>query len=135
MRVSRDSPWHCGGRAMSPTVERVLNGALRRVLDVFAPDSVAPSDPREARLLPGAGAAPATPEERLIVEALASAGPVPMDALVIAVSNALYRDELSEGGNDADLSLLGAGVFMPDVLRALEAGDGRLWTLSVAAHR
>ena len=120
---------------MSPTVERVLNGALRRVLDVFAPDSVAHSDPREARLLPAAGAAPATPEEQLIVEALASAGPVPVDALVAAVSNALYRDELSEGGNDADLSLLGAGVFMPDVLRALEAGDGRLWTLSVVAHR
>jgi hypothetical protein len=119
---------------MSPVVTRVLNGALRRVLDVFAPDSVANSDPRVARLLPGAVAAPETPEERLIMEALASAGRLSVDVLVATVADALYRDELAEGGNDADLSLLGSGVFMPDVLHALESGDGRLWTLSVAAH-
>ena len=119
---------------MSPTVTRVLSGALRRVLDVFAPDRVANSDPRVARLLHGAVAAPRTPEERFIVEALASTGRLSVNALVAAVADALYRDELAEGGNDADLSLLGSGVFMPDVLHALEAGDGRLWTLSVAAR-
>jgi hypothetical protein len=119
---------------MSPTMTRVLNGALQRVLDVFAPDTVANADPREARLRPGAIAAPKTTEERLIVEALAGAGRLTVDALVATVSDALYREELSEGGHDTDLSLLGAGVFVPDVLHALEAGDGRLWTLSVAAR-
>jgi hypothetical protein len=119
---------------MSPVVTRVLNGALQRVLDVFAPDSVASADPREARLLPGAVAAPETDEERLIVEALGASGRLPVDALVATVADTLYREELSEGGQDADLSLLGASVFIPDVRHALEAGDGRLWTLAVAAR-
>jgi hypothetical protein len=118
---------------MTPAVTRVLNGALRRVLDVFSPDSIADSDPRIARLLPAAVAAPETTEERLIVETLANTGRLAVDALVAAVADALYREELVEGGNDADLSLLGASVFIPDVLHALEAGDGRLWALSVAA--
>ena len=85
-------------------------------------------DAREARLLPGA--TPATPEERLIADTLAGAERIDVDAVVDAVSASLYRQELQDGGSAAELSLLGSRVFVPDVLRALEAGDGRLWILS-----
>jgi hypothetical protein len=113
------------GYEVSAAVGRVLDGALGLVRNVLCAQA---ATQRQARLLPGA--TPDTPEERLIADKLAGAERVDVDAVVDAVSTALYRQELDEGGSAAELSLLGSRVFVPDVLRALEGGDGRLWALS-----
>lgn len=115
---------------MSPTITRAINHAVRRALHVLRAADVGDSNPSEACLLTGGSAAPTTLEERLIVEALAGPGRLRVDALVPLVAAVLYREELRHGGSAADLGLFGARVFVPDVLRALEAGNGRLWTIS-----
>jgi hypothetical protein len=119
---------------LSSTDTRVLNGTLRRVRDVFGAAEVAQHDPREVRLLPGALAAATTAEEALVLAILAPTGRLPVDALVGAAATAFYDEELRQGGSDAELSLLGSDVFVPEVVRTLQAGDDRLWTLLLPAE-
>lgn len=85
---------------------------------------------REVRLLASApGPAAASPEERLIAATLESAGPLPSDELVSRVSSMLYREQRRQGVWADDLGVLGASLFAGDVEHALQAGNGRLWTI------
>lgn len=71
-----------------------------------------------------------TLEECLIVRELGDAAPRTVDNLVAGISRTLYREEWQRGGWAADIAMLGPNLFAPDVARALEAGNGDLWTIT-----
>jgi hypothetical protein len=87
----------------------------------------------EVRLLASPTRAPGTPLERLLVDTVAAQGPLARRVLVSRAALALYREELADGGWLADLGLLGERAFVPEVVRALEAGRGVLWEVENAA--
>jgi hypothetical protein len=117
---------------MSIAITRVVGGAMRRALGARRQENDLPPDRREVSLLPGASAAPEALEHRLIVDTLGRHGQLRIGALVELVATAVYRDTLRGGGSVADLGVFGPRVFVPDVLNALEAGNGSLWTISAA---
>ncbi len=113
------------------SLARAINGAVRGVLGRRG--SARSDDPREVHLLARAAGAPMTLEERLIVEALAGAGSLRLAELVSRAAHALYREEQRLGAGAADIGIFGSRLFAPDVARALEAGNGRLWTITARA--
>ena len=86
-------------------------------------------DEASVRLFATPARAPGTPIERLLVDTLLARGPLARHALVSHVATALYREELAHGGWLADLGILGARPFVPDVARALETARGVLWEI------
>ena len=87
------------------------------------------------RLLAEPARAPETPIEHVLVNTLAVTGPLAPAALVSLAARALYRQELAQGGGLVDLGLLGEGLFVPDVTRALEAAHGVLWQIEAERRR
>ena len=87
------------------------------------------------RLLAAPTRAPETPIERVLVDMLAAKGPLSRRGLVSHAALALYRDELAGGGWAADLGILGERPFVPEVIRALQAGRGVLWEIETPACR
>ena len=79
------------------------------------------------RLLGDQGRSPGTPFEQLVVAALQRHGAMPFRALAVEVARDLYLDELRQGAWATDIGLLGDGLFVPEVAREVEAGNGRLW--------
>jgi hypothetical protein len=110
----------------------VLRTIVRRVRRAFSKVGSAPDtgDLRQVRLLTGTKRSPLTPEECLIVRELGGAEPRAVDDLVASVSRTLYREEWRRGGWIADIGIFGPNLFAPDVRRALEAGNGQLWTIT-----
>jgi hypothetical protein len=113
-------------------ITRVVT-SVRRGLDALRTGSRRDDDPREVRLLAGAATLPAALEYRLIVEALADREQLPIGALIDRVAVAVYRETLQEDGSAADLGVFGPRIFAPDIRHILEAGNGRLWTISSPA--
>ena len=106
---------------MSPAARlAVWRGALRG-------DLSRASDRAGVRLLVEPARPPMTPVERLVVDTLATRGPLSRSALVSAVARALYRDELARSGWLAALGFFSETVFTADVARALDGARGVLW--------
>jgi hypothetical protein len=114
------------------TTFMVLRTILRRVGRAFGKVGSAPDtgDLRQVRPLTGARRSPLTPEECLIVRELGGAEPRAVDDLVAIVSRTLYREDWRRGGWIVDIGIFGPNLFAPDVVRALEAGNGQLWTIT-----
>ncbi len=81
------------------------------------------------RLLGDQGRSPATPFEQLVVAALQRRGALPLRALAVHVAKDLYLDELRNGTWAADIGLFGASLFVPEVAREVEAGNGGPWRI------
>lgn len=115
---------------MIATFLRAITEPVRRAIGPRCPAAGA-SDRRQVRLVVDPALdVPLTPDERLIVRALAVAGPVAVDKLASVVSHMVYRQVWGRGGWCADIGMLSSRVLAGDVARALVAGDGRLWTIS-----
>jgi hypothetical protein len=56
-------------------------------------------------------------------------GSIPFHVLVNRVAVELYQKELAEGGWLLDLAVTGSRLFVPDVRKEIEAGNGRLWQI------
>ena len=78
--------------------------------------------------------APEGTEERLILAELGRGGALGIDALVDRVARALYEGEQRRGAWAADIGVFGPTLFESEVRRALQAGDGRLWTITAPPH-
>lgn len=72
---------------------------------------------------------PVTPVEQLAVATLTRDGTMSFKRLVEQVALDLYREMLRSGGWAVDIGIFGTNLFVPDVARELEAGDGTLWRL------
>ncbi len=115
----------------------VLRTIVRRVRRAFGAVGSAPDagDLRQVRLLADTRRSPITLEERLIVRELEGAEPRAVDDLVVSISRTLYREEWQRGGWTADIGIFGPTLFAPDIARALEAGNGQLWTITQRSPR
>ncbi|MBI4247552.1 MAG: hypothetical protein HY614_10250 [Candidatus Rokubacteria bacterium] len=81
------------------------------------------------RLVEPAGRLPTSEIERLAAGRLARDSSVAFDVLAAHVAAEIYRRALQRGGWVVDLGLVGSSVFVPDVVRELEAAAGVLWTI------
>jgi hypothetical protein len=72
---------------------------------------------------------PQTRVEEIVVSMLSTKQQIPLSELAEQLAEALYRDELRNGGWVADLGLLGSGAFVADALHEINTGDGRLWNV------
>lgn len=81
------------------------------------------------RLLEPLRRSPTSPVEQLAVNILRQEGSISFELLVEYVVSDLYREELDRGAWTLDIGLLGKGLFVPDVVRGLKAGDGILWQI------
>jgi len=81
------------------------------------------------RLLEAGRRPPLTPVERLAVSALRREGALPLTLLAERVARDLYVEGLRHGGWVLDIGVFGQDVFVPDVIRELEAADGILWEI------
>jgi hypothetical protein len=115
---------------MSTSVMRVIGDVVRRAVGAHGSGRAHAPDPREVRLITSQGAETAALEDRLIVNALAGPGCLPIGTLIDQVAVAVYREMLREDGSVADVGLFGARIFVPDILWALEAGNGHRWAIS-----
>jgi hypothetical protein len=70
-----------------------------------------------------------TPVERLAVSRLKREGAMPLPALAQLVARDLYADELRHGAWAVDIGMFDRDVFVPDVVRELEAANGILWEI------
>lgn len=70
-----------------------------------------------------------TPIERLAVSSLKQEGAIPFRLLVERVASAVYFEELRNGAWILDLGLFGPRLFVRDVVREIEAGNGILWEI------
>jgi len=115
----------------------VLRTIVRRVLRAFGAGGSAPGagDLRQVRLLANTRQSPMTLEECLIVRELGGAEPRAVDDLVAGISRTLYRKEWRQGGWTVDIAMFGPNLFAPDIARALEAGNGHLWTITQETPR
>ena len=84
---------------------------------------------RGVRLLEATPRPPATDIERLVVAALKRGGAMDFRALVDRVASDLYHDELRHGGWAVDIGVFGRNLFVSDVVREIEAGNGLLWRI------
>lgn len=81
------------------------------------------------RLLEAGQRSPLTAVERLAVSALRHEGAMPLLLLAERVAQDLYRDALRHGAWVLDIGLFGRDIFVPDVVRELEAASGVLWEI------
>ena len=109
---------------------RVIGDVVRRAVGPHGTGRPHPDDPREVRLITSDGAETAALEDRLIVDALAGLGCLPIGTLVDHVAVAVYQETLRQDGSVADVGLFGSRIFVPDILRVLEAGNGHRWAIS-----
>jgi hypothetical protein len=112
------------GGHMAGLIKQILKGAL-----ATRPNSVSSVSAK-----PGVSLAPfhrpaRTRVEQIAVAVLVREEEVPLSELAALLAEALYRDELRNGGWAADLGLLGSGVFLADALHEIKAGDGCLWNI------
>jgi hypothetical protein len=84
---------------------------------------------RHVRLLESPARPPATAAEREAIATLRLAGTMPFLALVDRLAREAYGDALRGGAWAADIGLFGTALFVPEVARALEAGNGVLWAI------
>lgn len=70
-----------------------------------------------------------TPIERLAVSSLKQEGAIPFRLLVERVASAVYFEELRKGAWVLDIGMFGARLFVRDVVREIEAGNGILWEI------
>lgn len=75
---------------------------------------------------------PRTPVEALVLALLERGRTMPFEDLVQRTARALYVDALRHGAGNVDIGVFGAEVFVPDVVRELEAGDRTLWEIEPA---
>jgi hypothetical protein len=68
----------------------------------------------------------------LVVAALKRGGAMDFRALVDRVASDLYHDELRHGGWAVDIGVFGKNLFVSDVVREIEAGNGLLWRIEEA---
>lgn len=109
---------------MAGVIKQLLKGALST-----RPNSVSSVSPK-----PGVSLAPfhrpaRTRAEQIAVTVLVREEQVPLTELATLLAEALYRDELRNGGWVADLGLLGSSAFVGDALHEIKAGDGCLWNI------
>jgi hypothetical protein len=57
---------------------------------------------------------------------------MPLEDLVQRVARTLYVDALGQGAWTVDIGVFGSEVFVPEVVRGLEEGDGTLWEIAPA---
>jgi hypothetical protein len=69
-----------------------------------------------------------TPIERLAISTL-KLGAVPLYLLVERVAADLYVEEIRNGAWVLDIGLFGSDLFVPDVAREIEAGNGTFWQI------
>ncbi|MBI2088992.1 MAG: hypothetical protein HYT78_09655 [Deltaproteobacteria bacterium] len=81
------------------------------------------------QLLASPSRQPESSVERLTIALLRQEGPTPFPALVERVAREVYLDEIRNGAWVTDIGLFGPGLFVPDVVRELEAGNGVLWEI------
>lgn len=113
-------------------MRKTTTGVIAALLPAMSPRPAAPAadgSPRGRRVRPVAvlPRSPATPLERFAVETLGREGAMALDALVDRLAGLLYRDALRHGGWVIDIGFFGQNLFVPEVARDLEAGDGLLW--------
>ena len=81
------------------------------------------------RLLQPGSRPPVTPIEQAMVSALKHEVEMDFGTLVERVASELYLKEIRSGAWMLDLGLFGSGLFIPDVVRELQAGNGTLWEI------
>ena len=81
------------------------------------------------RLVQPAPQPPATLIERTVVSTLKREAEMAFGPLVERVAAELYSAELRGGAWMVDLGLFGRSLFVPDVVRELEAGNEILWEI------
>lgn len=64
-----------------------------------------------------------------MVAKLKREGKIPFRVLVERVARDLYLDELRRGAWVVDIGLFGEALFVPEVVRELQAADGILWDI------
>ena len=72
---------------------------------------------------------PETPVERSATAMLRREGSLPFHVLINRVAVELYQKESAEGAWLLDLAETGSRLFVPDVRKEIESGNGRLWTI------
>jgi len=72
---------------------------------------------------------PATPVERLAINALTREGRTSFTELLEHVARELYSDEVRSGAWALDIGLYGPNLFVPAVVSELKSGDGILWKI------
>ena len=104
------------------------SGALSKKLGYKVIKNDAPTQ-LSVRLLDPPSRLPLTPIEKLTVITLEKQGPTPFPVLVKRVAHEIYSDEIRNGAWVMDIGLFGPGLFAPDVVGELEAGNGILWEI------
>ena len=82
------------------------------------------------RLLQPGSRPPVTPIEQAVVSALKHEVEMDFGTLVERVASELYFKEIRSGAWMLDLGLFGSGLFIPDVVRERQAGNGTLWEIT-----
>jgi hypothetical protein len=74
-------------------------------------------------------------EARVILAQLRRGDRLPLDGVVRAAAETMYRSELARYGANLDLGLLGPRCFVPAIQTAIAAGRGHLWEIQPAEPR
>jgi hypothetical protein len=82
------------------------------------------------QLLDPVPAAATTPLERLAIAALRREGVLSLESLVQRVACDLYQEELRNGAGVLDIGFYGSGLFVPEVIRDIQARNGTLWKIA-----
>jgi len=90
---------------------------------------IARSSGRRVRLLAAPRRTPRTSLESLVCSTMERDRTMPFEALVQRLARALYVDALRHGAWTLDIGVFGAELFVPDVVRELEEGDGTVWQI------
>jgi hypothetical protein len=54
---------------------------------------------------------------------------IPLHVVVHRVAGELFKQEVAAGGWLVDLGLFGSTLFVPEVLKEIQAADGTLWQI------